>query len=156
MSDEKPHTSPIYPERLHVPFHEPAPINYGTLFAIMLMAVVIGNLLSTWIVAQYAQYVAVKAMQQLTKDTAQLLKKSAAQTQAAMERMTNEQRLREQQQQEKHRQDRAASPTGRKLGQQCEDWTKAFEQFRSDAALQEQRRHCGRYQGYIQTGQYSP
>jgi hypothetical protein len=51
---------------------------------------------------------------------------------------------------------RVASPTGRDLAQQCEDWRRAYEQGHSQTARAEMDRNCRRYEAYLATGIPSP
>lgn len=136
-------------ERRPEPIRSYEPVSYIAVFVVVLAAVIIGNLFSIWVVAKYAQYEAQVAF----KEAARIMSDQSQRAKESMEQVRREQHIREQQRQNETREQRAASPTGRKLEQQSSDWTAAYKNFKSEAALQEQTRHCNRYHGYLVTGQ---
>ena len=78
----------------------------------------------------------------------QIRKQITANTNAALQRNQEAQR----QAHQRARAERANSPTGTKLAQQCYDWHRAYEQLKSETALQQKNRHCSSYEHFLETG----
>ena len=127
---------------------DPAPISYLAIFFVVLLAVTCGNLLSTWIAARGAAYMVEKASAEFARTFAETQKQITANTNAALQRNQEAQR----QAHQRARAERANSPTGTKLAQQCYDWHRAYEQLKSETALQQKNRHCSSYEHFLETG----
>ncbi|MDP2238602.1 MAG: hypothetical protein Q8K18_00395 [Burkholderiales bacterium] len=124
------------------------PINYLALLFIIILGVTGGNLISNWITAQ----VAARAMQQAAGEASRLMREQAGKAGAAQQEMARRFEGERSEQHQRERQSRAISPIGRSLAQQCEDWSRAFEQFKSQAPQMEKDKHCRRYESYLETG----
>ena len=127
---------------------DPPVISYLAIFFVVLLAVTLGNLLSTWIAARAAAYVAEQAMAEAARVFTETQKRVKAQTDAMMQRNAEAQRQAHLQ----TRAQRANSPTGTKLARQCHDWHRAYDQLRSDTALHEKNKHCSAYESFLETG----
>lgn len=124
------------------------PISYLALLFIIVIGVTGGNLLSNWITAQVAAY----AMQQAAGEASRLMREQAGRSAAAQQEMARRFEGQQREQLQRARQSRAMDPTGRSLAQQCGDWSRAFEQFKSQSAQMERDKHCLRYESYLETG----
>lgn len=124
------------------------PINYLVLLFVIILGVAGGNLLSNWVAAKVAAY----AMQQAVEETSRFMREQAGKAGAAQQEMARTLEGERREQHQRERQSRAISPIGRSLAQQCEDWSRAFEQFKSQAPQMEKDKHCRRYESYLETG----
>lgn len=128
------------------------PTQYLALFAVILVAVAGGNLIANWVTAKAAQveieHVAVEASKVFRKEVSRM---NAAQKQAVAKSNAARQ-AREQQ----VTRSRKSSPIGRTLAQQCDDWTRAYQEYQSQTARIEMDKNCQRYRTYVATGVRPP
>jgi len=127
--------------------NDPTP-NYIAWAITIAIAVVIGNLASNWITAQYAEFTAEQALQAITRATQQQADSMRNQANAIEQRNAEVQRF----QLEKAQQQRAGDVTGSKLARLCEEWTRTYEQIKSGFALQERNKFCTQRDAYVNNG----
>ena len=115
--------------------------DYGFLFIVIALGVAAGNLLSDVVrlgAAAYGLQQSASAMHEATQarlararaDEAQRRARAAAQ--------------------------RAASPQGMTLARACEDWRRAQRDMPNHTSVSETRRHCDRYNRFVETGSPDP
>lgn len=123
-------------------------VNYVLWFFVIALAVAAGNLLSTAAIAAYAEHQARQVLAEANKAL-------RAQTQAAQQATQRARQVQAEQdasRRQQLRQQRAADPTGTKLGRTCTEWQEADSALDSYTTRTEVSRHCARYEQYLDTG----
>lgn len=123
--------------------------NYWLLFITITAAVIVGNLASTWITAKIAQY----QIELTWGATAKAINQESKRVQAASQAAVQRSQERAAQQMEQVRAQRSADVNGKVLAKQCDDWQRASSELKSDTAQAEARKHCDKYDHYINTGE---
>ena len=109
--------------------------------------------------SRYQQYKAMQALEQELQTLGVYMTESLQQAGEASQRLSaqmkarNEAAAREQQERvAEQRRARMATTEGGWLGKNCADWTRSWNQTRAQTAEQEMKKHCGRYERYLETG----
>ena len=105
-------------------------IDYLLLFFVILFAVIIGDLASDWIKLKWFERRLVEVASALVEEQDQA------------------KRARDQE----VRSGRIESTKGKQLQIACRDWTRAYSETGSITARDGQRKHCGDYHAFIETG----
>jgi hypothetical protein len=141
-------TSPLRSDRRSFDTTEDTAPNYLMWFFVILLAVILGNLVSTYITAKIVEYRMSIVAEQAVRQMGEVARQSAAALQQMQERSAQQQA----QQTQLQRQQRAASPTGTKLERECSERTQNHVQTKSTYAATERNKRCGQLQHYIDTG----
>jgi len=123
---------------------------YFKLFFLVLAAVTLGNLLSTWITARVMTY-------RLEIAAAELAHEARASEQEARQAIETQRRQSEraaQEAQARLRDARRSDPTGRRLSQACAEWTRADTEMSSYTTRHERERACARLTQYVESGRW--
>lgn len=138
---------PPYPPRA-----QQTGMNYYLLFAIVFSAVLLANLISTWIIAAAVA----EGVKQATVDFAKQFEQSLNQEVSnwKSQRNAETQRIKEvnTSNQAAEKQRRIRSNKGRELEKNCSDWQRAAKELKSRTAEAGSKEHCRKYETYINTG----
>jgi chromatin remodeling complex protein RSC6 len=127
-------------------------LDYLVLWLTIISAVALGNLLSNFITASYAEAKAEQAL----KEASVVLRKQSEQAQRdiAQQQAANEeaQQAAQTQQREQRRAQRRQDANGQQLARACAEWTQANTAMRTYTTQSEMAKHCGRLDRYLDTG----
>lgn len=127
---------------------EKEPVSYTLLLIIIVVGVTIGNLLSAIITTKVIEHYAMQASAESVRIINEIGKRGAAQ----MQEINRQNAAAQERQQQETRSARENSPIARKLAQQCNDWTRAYDEIKSGYAKEEMTKRCSQLQAYINTG----
>lgn len=126
-------------------------ITYFGLLLTITLGVAAGNLLSSGIKMAYFAWMAGEAVKEIRAGPmappAFVAPDPAAEAQREAARQARERETRQQ---------RAKSPTGKKLLQACTDWTRAQQEHDTYTTRTERERHCKAYERYLASGRVPP
>lgn len=123
-------------------------VNYVLWFFVIALAVAAGNLLSAAAIGAYAEHQARQALAEANK----VLRTQTQAAQQATQRARQIQAEQDASRRQQLRQQRAGDTTGSQLGRACAEWQQADSALNTETTRTELRRHCDRYERYLETG----
>lgn len=129
-----------------------ANIDYLVLFVVIALGVAAGNLLSTFVTAQYAAYQVQEAAEQLSRE----MEASAARANAERAERDAARAAREREQRDQMRRVRGSGQLGQRLIRECEDWRRVAEATPTPTTKVQADRHCKKMEQYLDTGIWDP
>jgi len=126
-------------------------IRYLVLYVIVVLGVAGGILLAKWITGSGAQ-APEASVSEKTETTGETDRSLADKAGHVVSTVGSELKTVFRQAAAKVRGGPSSSETERDLKQQCEDWTRAYEEGHTQTARAEMDKHCGRYKAFLAAG----